>query len=91
MSNAEPVLAFEKGRAGRCHRCNGCFGLIRHHFASNQFCSKRCVEIYEANIKRRSYHSKRWTETMSGSALLGDQVHKRLIMERSADLGGNWS
>src|SRR5262245_34283035 len=30
----------------RCEICNGAFGLIRHRFASKQFCSKQCLERY---------------------------------------------
>jgi hypothetical protein len=36
MSNAERI---KSGQGDRCHRCDRRFGLIRHHFASEQFCS----------------------------------------------------
>jgi hypothetical protein len=30
----------------RCEICNGGFGLVRHRFASKQFCSQQCLEQY---------------------------------------------
>jgi hypothetical protein len=61
MSNAERIVV-KNGQGERCHRCDRRFGLIRHHFASEQFCSKRCVDEHASDIERRLPHSKRWTE-----------------------------
>jgi hypothetical protein len=32
----------------RCEVCKGAFGLTRHRFAYKQFCSKHCLERYQA-------------------------------------------
>ena len=35
----------------RCVQCQGRFGLVRHKLASQQFCSKRCVDQYKSDIR----------------------------------------
>ena len=38
----------------RCEVCKGAFGLTRHRFAQKQFCSKQCLEWYQAERMHRS-------------------------------------
>ena len=35
----------------RCFQCKGQFGLVRHKFASQQFCSNRCLEKYKSDVR----------------------------------------
>jgi hypothetical protein len=35
----------------RCFQCKGPFGLTRRKFASQQFCSKRCLDQYKSDIR----------------------------------------
>lgn len=35
----------------RCFQCKGHFGLVRHKFSSQQFCSKRCLDQYQSDIR----------------------------------------
>ena len=37
----------------RCEVCKGAFGLTRHRFAQKQFCSKQCLEWYQAERMHR--------------------------------------
>ena len=35
------------GRAKRCHQCGGQFGLVRHYYLRQPFCSRRCLENFK--------------------------------------------
>jgi len=67
MRERAPELAptFKRNRVKRCQHCNARFGLIRYHFASKQFCSKRCAKKYEADIERHQFRSKRWIDFLA--------------------------
>jgi hypothetical protein len=43
----------------RCEVCKGAFGLSRHRFAHKQFCSKQCLEWYQAERVHLASTSKR--------------------------------
>jgi hypothetical protein len=34
-----------------CFQCKGPFGLTRRKFASQQFCSNRCVDQYKSDVR----------------------------------------
>lgn len=44
---------------GRCYRCSGRFGLIRHYYGFRKFCSSRCLNHFKkelwAELDRRRF------------------------------------
>jgi hypothetical protein len=42
----------------RCYQCDGRFGLIRYRLALNQFCSRRCLNKYKADLSVQYFASK---------------------------------
>ena len=46
----------------RCETCNCSFGLIRHRYASKQFCSKQCLDSYLAKTKQQASNFKQWID-----------------------------
>jgi hypothetical protein len=46
----------------RCEICNGGFGLIRHRFASKQFCSQHCLDKYMAEREQQASKFKQWID-----------------------------
>jgi hypothetical protein len=48
--------------SARCETCNGSFGLIRHRYASKQFCSKQCLDSYLAKTKQQASSFKQWID-----------------------------
>ena len=46
----------------RCEICNGGFGLVRHRFASKQFCSKHCLEQYLTEREQQASKLKQWID-----------------------------
>ncbi len=51
----------------RCFQCKGHFGLVRYRLASQQFCSKRCLDQYKSDIRAANELVKlirklRWTK-----------------------------
>jgi hypothetical protein len=61
---SEPTIlecAMPKSKA-RCEICNGSFGLIRHRYASKQFCSKQCLDSYLTRIKQQASSFKQWID-----------------------------
>jgi hypothetical protein len=48
-----PKSTMRKTKA-RCETCNGGFGLVRHRYASKQFCSKQCLDSYLAKTKQQA-------------------------------------
>jgi len=46
----------------RCEVCKGPFGLIRHRLAHKQFCSKQCLEWYQAERMQRASSLKQWID-----------------------------
>jgi hypothetical protein len=49
----------------RCCQCQRPFGLVRQKFGFKQFCSKRCVQRYQADTERRMSRLKGWTDFLS--------------------------
>jgi hypothetical protein len=70
MNNAEEMQerlpemppALRKGGMKRCYQCNGRFGLIRYRLALKAFCSKRCLNEYNADSERRISRIKTWAD-----------------------------
>jgi hypothetical protein len=38
------------GGAKRCHQCGGQFGLMRHYYLRQPFCSRRCLESFKRSL-----------------------------------------
>jgi hypothetical protein len=53
----------------RCAHCGGKFGLIRHRWFRNQFCSKRCQEKFLAKLVQDRDRVQRWLDFLKPSAL----------------------
>ena len=49
----------------RCCQCQRPFGLVRQRIGFKQFCSKRCVQRYQADTERRISRLKGWTDFLS--------------------------
>jgi hypothetical protein len=49
----------------RCTMCNGRFGLIRHRLSIYQFCSKQCLESYQAKAQQRASRFEEWIGFLS--------------------------
>jgi hypothetical protein len=45
-----------------CFRCNGRFGLVRYRLVLKAFCSKRCLNEYQADSERRISRIKTWAD-----------------------------
>jgi hypothetical protein len=62
-----------------CYQCKGHFGLVRHKFASQQFCSKRCLDQYKSDIRAANEWVKlirklRWTKMENEAKQLQEKL-----------------
>lgn len=45
----------EEDVMNKCSQCGGKFGLVRHTFFRNQFCSKKCLQAYKLDLDMKRY------------------------------------
>ena len=53
------------GLMQRCHQCNRPFGLVRHRFAFNRFCSKACLQKHKVNTNLTLSRLKDWADFLA--------------------------
>jgi hypothetical protein len=70
-SNGETISLGELGLTMRtaCAQCGGKFGLIRHRWFNNQFCSKQCQEEFLAKLVQDRDRVRQWLDFLKPGAL----------------------
>jgi hypothetical protein len=53
-----------------CAYCHGKFGLVRHRRAFNSFCSRKCLDHYEAWLRAEVGKPERWLDYLWSASSL---------------------